>query len=280
MPTATDWTPLLQRAQLHVAASWRMELNVQMWQLDLLSPFWRVYINDRPGASLICAGEQIELLPDCLYVIPAWVRFQTSTTRPVTQDFIHFYLTGFPPPVLRQLFDRPLALPLTAPLDALAQQWRGTLTRGNEGAASLASFAWSYALTHAALAQYVTHIVEAMPGLGGDWLRDSTLVWPALQHIESHLASPSANPQLAALCHLSTDHFIRHFRRAVGSTPTQYGLERRVALAAHQLINSQLTIEEIAAASGFNDRFHFSKVFKQRLHMPPVAYRKMHREGS
>ena len=105
-------------------------------------------------------------------------------------------------------------------------------------------------------------------------------MWPALQHIEAHLASPPSNPELATLCHLSTDHFIRYFRRAVGSTPAQYGLERRLALAAHQLLNSQCTIEEIAAATGFSDRFHFSKVFKQKLHTPPVAYRKMHQRGS
>lgn len=256
----------------------RLHLGVEWWQLDLMSPFWRLYVNERSGAWIFFNGKRLELTPDHLYLIPAWVRFQTGTLQPLHQSFVHFYITGFPPTLLHQLFDRPYSLPLTAPLDTLTEQWQNGLRSAAQP--GLAEFSWSYALVHAALALCVTELVEEKSRSGDYWLRESSPVWPAIERIETRLSHPPTNPELAALCHLSTDHFIRHFRQSVGMTPAQYGLERRIAAAAYQLVNSSQSIEEIAAATGFTDRFHFSKAFKHRLQLPPVAYRKVHWQES
>ncbi|RYX86469.1 AraC family transcriptional regulator [bacterium] len=272
------WDKLLERVQLQISTVRRFHLSAEMWQLDILSPFWRLYVNDRAGAYIIFEGERIDIAPDRLYLIPAWVRFQTGTSQELNQNFIHFYLTGFSPTLLRQLFFRPYSLALEAPLAALAQQWQSSLDI--EVTPGLAEFSWSYALVHTAMAQCVTELLEEKNRRGDYWLRESSLVWPAIECIETRLADPPTNAELAALCHLSTDHFIRHFRHSIGLTPAQYGLERRIAAAAYRLINSKQSIEEIAAATGFTDRFHFSKAFRQRLHIPPVAYRKMHWQGS
>jgi transcriptional regulator GlxA family with amidase domain len=39
-------------------------------------------------------------------------------------------------------------------------------------------------------------------------------------------------------------------------------------------------IEAIATATGFTDRFHFSRSFKHRFGIAPAAYRQMHRHRS
>ena len=43
---------------------------------------------------------------------------------------------------------------------------------------------------------------------------------------------------------------------------------------AKQLLNDKdLTIQEVAAAVGYNDPFHFSKSFKQTFGISPTDYR-------
>lgn len=107
-----------------------------------------------------------------------------------------------------------------------------------------------------------------MPNGDLQWLR------PALEHIETHLAQTLSNAHLATLCHFSSDHFIVRFRQTIGQTPAPYVLERRLAVASQRLLFSSGSIESIILQTGFCDRFHFSRAFKTRFGISPVAYRR------
>jgi transcriptional regulator GlxA family with amidase domain len=82
-------------------------------------------------------------------------------------------------------------------------------------------------------------------------------VLPAMQHIENNLSQPISNAELAKLCYLSEDYFIRRFRECVGQSPSQYIRERRVTMAAQQLLFSGASIDDIATATGFGNRLLF-----------------------
>jgi AraC family transcriptional regulator len=99
-------------------------------------------------------------------------------------------------------------------------------------------------------------------------------VRPAIRHIEAHAGDAITNDALAALCGLSPAHFIRVFRDAVGQTPAQYVLERRIATAAQRLIFGDESIDAIAERTGFANRFHFTRAFTKRMGVGPGAYRK------
>jgi transcriptional regulator GlxA family with amidase domain len=99
---------------------------------------------------------------------------------------------------------------------------------------------------------------------------------PVLRYIDAHLEEPLENTRLAALVHASESHFIRLFRRVVGSTPARHVQERRVHRAADLLARTSLTIDEIAERCGFANRYHFSRVFAQRMAEPPGRYRASH----
>jgi AraC family transcriptional regulator of arabinose operon len=49
--------------------------------------------------------------------------------------------------------------------------------------------------------------------------------------------------------------------------------EARLRHAARLLEVTDLTVERVAAASGFPSPFHFSRVFRERYGVPPGAYR-------
>ena len=83
---------------------------------------------------------------------------------------------------------------------------------------------------------------------------------------------------LAGECHLSVAHFARAFKRTTGQTPHRWLLERRVEHAKRILVTSALPLAEIAAACGFADQSHLTRVFSQIVGAGPGAWRRTWKE--
>lgn len=277
IPPSAGGEPVMWNAQLQVLVSKRADLAEVGWTLDLCSPFWRIYVHDRAGAFAEFDGERLAFRKGTLWIIPAWVRFQTGLERPVLQDYIHFNFAGLPSPQLQRFFARPLALSQDEPLSALAAKWRNGLT----APADFSHLCWAAALAHAVMAKVLSDWSKEELGGYLRWLAESADVQAALERIETNLAKAPSNLELSRLCGAGEDHFIRKFRKITGLTPAQYGRDCRIALVAKWLISTDRTLEDIADSSGFADRFHLSRVFKERFGLPPAAYRRMHRrEGN
>jgi AraC-like DNA-binding protein len=70
---------------------------------------------------------------------------------------------------------------------------------------------------------------------------------------------------------------IRLFRKETGDTPMAWLRARRIALACELLHHGERKIDDIAAAVGFCDRYHFTKTFTRLREMSPGAFRAMQR---
>lgn len=79
----------------------------------------------------------------------------------------------------------------------------------------------------------------------------------------------------AAVCNISETHFNALFKSWSGMTPTKYRNKLRVAHSQILLKNSNLTVNEIAEITGFNDAFYFSRVFHKMTGVTPTDYRKL-----
>lgn len=79
--------------------------------------------------------------------------------------------------------------------------------------------------------------------------------------------------EYARLCHRSLSSFKREFQAAFQESPGKWLLGKRLDHAASLLRNSQQNVTAIAFESGFEDVSHFSRVFKKRFEVSPVAYR-------
>lgn len=75
--------------------------------------------------------------------------------------------------------------------------------------------------------------------------------------------------------HLSKSQISREFKKYYGTTPYQYLLNRRIAIAQNLLTKTKLSVKEISDSLCFADEYHFSSLFKKRNGVSPTTYRKV-----
>ena len=92
--------------------------------------------------------------------------------------------------------------------------------------------------------------------------------------IEAELDTQLSLASLAKESGYSREHFLRMFRTATGLTPHQYVLERRLSAAQRLLRQSRMLLVDIALQCGFASQTHMSDVFRKRLGVTPLEYRR------
>jgi transcriptional regulator GlxA family with amidase domain len=92
-------------------------------------------------------------------------------------------------------------------------------------------------------------------------------------YVEAHLEDNIGLEELAGMAGLSTSHFGRAFKQSEGVSPHRYLLQCRVRHASGLLAETELSLSEIAIASGFADQSHFCRQFGKLVATTPSAYR-------
>lgn len=80
--------------------------------------------------------------------------------------------------------------------------------------------------------------------------------------------------EAAAACGLSPNYFARAFKQSVGTPPHRWLLLQRVLRAKSLLRDAKFSLSDIAAACGFADQSHFTRVFTSIVGASPGAWRK------
>lgn len=104
---------------------------------------------------------------------------------------------------------------------------------------------------------------------------DSALRRRVLGIVEAQLADPALRTlSLANACGASV-RTIQNLFAGMGTTPSAYILERRLARAAERLAAApEASITEIAFELGFNDSAYFARAFRQRFGVSPREWRR------
>ena len=96
---------------------------------------------------------------------------------------------------------------------------------------------------------------------------------PVLVHIQANLDEDLSLDAVAKRVGLSSFHFHRLFRSAIGETLKQYTQRLRLERAANRLVIHDTTILEVALDSGFQSHETFSRSFQRRFQVTPRGYR-------
>ena len=262
------------------------------WESRNMSfPYWRIYWNKSYGGIISFAGKTIELTPNQVILIPPYTAFSSrlkentippsgynleggrvgdgETEADLLRDgavlhlFIHFNL-GMPYDFIApQLFSFEVSNDLRTDLDELSF----SLQQSNVQLSVQSSL-----LIYKIIILAVSQIPKEFWNLATTDQR----ILNVLRDIEDHISEELTNKRLAQLANMAVNSFARVFKEEIGVPPQQFVRERRVQKTSILLHHTTEPIEEIARLSGFCDRFHLARVFKEVTSYSPAQYRKQY----
>lgn len=94
-----------------------------------------------------------------------------------------------------------------------------------------------------------------------------------IQQIDAHPQKCWSVEDLADRAGYSKTHFYRIFKQITGRSPQQYMIDARIDRAQSLLLETDLTIGQIARRLGYRSLYHFSRQFRNRSGLCPSAVR-------
>jgi transcriptional regulator GlxA family with amidase domain len=91
--------------------------------------------------------------------------------------------------------------------------------------------------------------------------------------MEANIEEPLSLDEIAALVGVSRRQIERLFKRYVGQVPTKYYLDMRLRRARDLLLQTPMSIMQVAVACGFQSPPHFSKCYRMLYGYTPSAER-------
>jgi AraC-like DNA-binding protein len=93
-------------------------------------------------------------------------------------------------------------------------------------------------------------------------------------YLDAHVENKLNLKEIGKVIFKSPSQALRIFKKETGTTPYDYFLTRKAEHAKFLLLNTHLSVKEIAYRLNFSSEYHFSKVFKKKVNIAPSYYRK------
>ena len=242
------------------------------WQTLPFSVF--TCILDYGGTVHMRGQPDVELRPGDAYLIPAGVRhkfdaFRAEGVHAVWMHFAFRLLGGM------DLFS------LTKPpgLISARQAQRGRhalevvieLHTGSAGPPLMLM-----ARRRKAVSSFLELLLEICPPRDdiNELVSGSRRLGRVLAYIHDHFAEPIRRDDLVRMTKMSRTRFHCLFRQVTGMGAMQYVKYRRLQAAQSLLLTTDAPIGEISAAVGYQDHFHFTRLFTAAVGCSPRAFRK------
>ena len=100
----------------------------------------------------------------------------------------------------------------------------------------------------------------------------SSVMETILKYVDSHYCEEITRDDLVKLVYISPDYCSRLFKKETGKTLSQYLVEKRME-KAKALLDSEISVKNVALQVGYSNFSYFSKLFKEETGMTPMEYR-------
>lgn len=97
-------------------------------------------------------------------------------------------------------------------------------------------------------------------------------IYQVKEYLQQHYSDAISIKQLSQLFTINEYHLKKDFKRLFGTTIHSFQIGQRINNAKDLLIKNDLSVEEIANATGFYDHSHFSKQFKSTTGHSPSGF--------
>lgn len=95
-----------------------------------------------------------------------------------------------------------------------------------------------------------------------------------IYYLETHHTEDISLETLSEAMYISATYLSKVFKEETGNSPINYLITIRLNRAKQLLENQDMTVKEVAETVGYQDAYHFSKLFKKRYGKSPSELRK------
>jgi len=257
----------------------------------LAYPFWRIYYNRQPGASIIHDNKNINLETDKIYLISPNTRYASrlfnhtipvnghvltggrlsvitpkekeliNNNRAVEHLFIHFTL-GFPyDNISPGIYSFHIDSDLQGLLDKIAENRKKDIRTFDMH-------------TYLILQMLICGILMKIDKQHWEVAAKDERVNRVITYIEEHINGDLSNKILSNKACMAKNSFSFLFKMEFKMSLQQFVRQKRINKACMMLLHSKLSIDDISDATGFRNRYHFSRIFKEVTSNTPAHYRK------
>jgi AraC-like DNA-binding protein len=235
---------------------------VNCWRhQNLAAPFWRIYSNFTDGASISFGEKMYALEPGKMFLIAPDTEYSSDHVKPFEHFYIHFQA--------REPYDFCPGKIYSFDISAEERNLLNTIVGYVQNPPPSTR---TISMPLLALCQSLLARVPDSD-LAESW-HDQRII-DAVSFIDKNMQQRISNETLAEIARMSPNAFARLFKSQVGMSPQTFLAHKRVTKACMLLRFSKHTIEEVAAMTGFCDRYYFTRVFTNLRNISPVAFRKM-----
>ena len=110
-------------------------------------------------------------------------------------------------------------------------------------------------------------------GHQGDGSAYRTLIRNVIEYVEQNISNRIMLKDLAAVAGMSPNYFHRVFTRAMGMTPNEFVISKKMNRARELLATTSKSIADISLECGFDNIAYFSYVFKRYSGITPSYFR-------
>ena len=272
--------------QLHCCRYWWL----QHWEFNELSfPYWRIYHNSYKGAVILYDNKEYALSPDKIVMIAPNTSYATRLYDHKIPDtgyelkggrisasvsekqlleekcilhlFIHFNI-GMPyDNISPGVFIYELTDHLKEKLQVIKRHLNYEHTR------------FSF-YSNLAIHALISDLLSDLPENSWNLITKDYRILEVLSYVENNSSDELANPVLAEQANMATNAFTRLFTKELGISPQKYVKKKRIDQACILLHHSDISVNDVAIKTGFADRYHFSRIFKQITGVSPARYKK------
>lgn len=120
----------------------------------------------------------------------------------------------------------------------------------------------------------LVEVAQSLEERPSDPVEQNVVATWAHTYIRINYDRPITTSKIAEALGYNADYLGRIYRKVYGCTLTEAIHRRRVSVASDYLMDSSLTIEQIAQKCGFTDPDYFRRIFRQYMQIAPGEYRK------
>lgn len=222
--------------------------------------YHRLYFLTEGRAKLFMYDGELELLPGNVYFIPAYSVKESNIEGTMNKYYIHFQSSSHFFSLYRYLSAR-----YSAPAMEETEFLFRTVVENYSHNSMSARFKVQGAM-NLILSDFVSEVTAAVP--------DLVKFDEVLKYIDANYHTNITLSLLASIMNISPMYFSNYFKRVFKISPKQYILNKRLMESQRLLLESRMSIKEVAYAVGFDNENYFSEFFTSKVGISANKFRK------